>query len=524
MAFRVQRLIVSALALAWSPAGSCETLADAIALAYRGNPTLESSRYDVRAADESLVQARSQLRPSAEIDVTGGYDRTVEGRTTRHDNPFGPGSFNRNSSQVQAVLTQPLYTGGRAFAARESAVAAIGSGRAALRSAEGDLLLSVITAYVDVRRYTAALDVWKGSVDELEKITKEIEARRDAGELTLTDIAQAQSQLSLARQQVVATEQALEGVRADYASLVGCEAKDLAEEPQLPGIPARIEHAFDLAEHQNPELAQALFTEHASRADIVAAEAQGRPTIGLRGTATLSGDAVPYHLQNQDQDYAGSVVLTVPLMAGGRIASQIREAEDRNGSDRFKIEATRREVDRNVSVAWNQMIMAQQEADLQDEQRHFAETQLDGMIHEYRVGLRSTFDVLYAQQSLRDAEVALLGSRRDRYVSEATLLRQTGLLEARAILTGVQLHDPAKHLREVEYRNAVPWDTLLGALDKAGAPKGRRRVLARVGVSGEAPAIAPVKPVSGTRTLSRSLPNTSQLDLVDQPALRYRGK
>lgn len=516
MAFVVRWLAATSLAFLSVPA-SAETLADAIALAYRTNPTLESSRYDLRATDEGLVQARSQLRPSAELDVTGTYARTVEGRATQRANPFGPEAFDRNSNQAEVVLNQPIYMGGRATAARQSAIATIRSGRETLRGTEGDLLLAVITAYVDVRRYSDALGVWRASVAELEKLTKEIEARKVAGELTLTDVAQAQAQLSIARQQVVATDQALEGARADYAALVGRDPGDLADEPLLPNLPHRVEDAFELAERQNPELQRAVFTEEASRADIVAAKAQGRPTLSVRGTAALDGEAVPYHLHDQDQTYTGAVVLTVPLTAGGLIASQIRQARDRNGSDRFKIEATRREVDRNVALAWNQMVTAEQEASLQDEQRRFAETQLDGMINEYRVGLRSTFDVLYAQQQLRDAEVTLLGSERDRYVSEATLLRQTGLLEARAIMTGVQLHDPAKHLRDIEHKNAVPWEALFAALDRAAAPSARQRVLEQPGISGEKPAVAPARKTPAQRMLSRSLPNVPIAGTVGRP-------
>jgi outer membrane protein len=499
-------LVLSALILPLAAPARAETLAEAIALAYRTNPTLGSSRYDLRAADEELVQARAQLRPSAELDVTGTYAHSVEGRATRRADPFDPETDTSNSATAQLVLSQPIYTGGRATAARASAVATIRSGREVLRGAEGDLLLSVMTAYVDVRRYRAALDVWQASVAELTRITQEVLARRVAGELTRTDVAQAQAQLSIARQQVVATDQALEAARSDYAVLVGRDPGELAEEPPLPNLPARVDDAFQLAERQNPELARAIFTEQASRADIISAKAQGRPTLSLRGTAGLNGEAVPYHLHDQDQSYAGSVVLTVPLTAGGLVASQVRQAEDRNGSDRFKIEATRREVDRNVSLAWNQMVTAEQEASLQDEQRQFAETQLDGMINEYRVGLRSTFDVLYAQQQLRDAEVALLGSRRDRYVAEASLLRQTGLLEARAILTGVQLHDPAKHLRDIEHKNAVPWEALFAALDKAAAPNARQRSLQQPAITPKTPVLAPARSTPASTSLSRSLP------------------
>jgi len=500
---------------------SAETLADAIIQAYNTNPTLESSRYDVRATDEGLVQAYAQLRPSAELDVAGSYARTVEGRATQQANPFGPSAFNRNSNSVQMVVTQPVYTGGRATAAQRAAIANIHAGRETLRGAEGDLLLSVITAYVDIRRQYAALGIWQTSVDELGMLAQEIDARRIAGELTVTDVAQANAQLSIARQEVAATEQALEAARADYVTLVGRVPGELAAEPALPRLPSRVEDAFNLAELQNPELQRAVFTEEGSRATIVAAKAAGRPTLALRGTAGLSGEAVPYHLRDQDQSYSAGLVLTVPLSVGGAIASQIRQAEDRNGSDRFRIEVTRREVDRSVSYAWNQMVTAERQMALRQDRLRFAETQLDGMINEYRVGLRSTFDLLYAQQQLRDSQIALLASQRDYYISQAALLRQTGSLEVGAIMTGAQLHEPATHLHEIMRKNAVPWEMIFRKIDKAGAPGAKRRPLSQTHGDSPAPSWTPAATPPTTRDLSRSLPIAPIRDPMDQPVSGY---
>ncbi|MXO65955.1 TolC family outer membrane protein [Altericroceibacterium endophyticum] len=511
-------ILIANLIFAAAAPASAETLADAIALAYQTNPTLESARYDLRAADEGLVQARSQLRTKAELNVTGAYNRRINGRVSQEVNPLRPRAIGSNSNIAQVVVSQPLFTGGRATAARDAALANIRVGREILRGTEGDLLLSVITAYVDVRRYRAALLIWQSSVDQLQRLTKEIGARQVAGEVTRTDVAQAEAQLSIARQQMVITEQALEAARADYATLVGHEPGKLSEVPDLPNLPYRVEVAFALAEEQNPEIKHAIFSEHASRASIVAAKAEGQPTLNLRAEAGLIGKALPYHFRNQDQNYTGSVVLTVPLSAGGAIASSIREAEDRNGSDRFKIEATRRDVDRSVSRTWNHMISAAAQVDLQSQQRHFAEVQLDGMVNEYRVGLRSTFDVLFAQQQLRDAEVALLTSKCDHYLAEASLLRQTGLLEARTLLTGVQLRDPESHLREIGGRNSLPWDGVISALDEVTAPRFRQQMLRPSGASDANPSIKQTKGDIIQRTYSRSLPTTPIRESVEQPS------
>lgn len=491
-------------ALVCSSAAQAETLAEAIASAYQANPTIQSGRYDLQAVDETLVQAKSQIRPTAQLNVSAAYARTVRGRAAR-EGSLGSRAYNQDSSRLEVQVEQPLYTGGRATAARQVAFAQIRSQREALRSTEGDLLLGVITAYVDVRRFQAALGVWQASVGDLEKVAQEVEARQVAGEVTKTDVAQANAQLSLARQQVAFTEQALEGARADYAALVGRDPGMLTAAPVLPSVPARVEDAFVLAEQLNPELQAAVFVEQGSFADIAAAKAQGRPAVSLRGTAALIGEALPYRVRDQDESYTGTLVLNMPISAGGLVASQIRQAEARNGSDRFRIEAERRNVNRSVNYAWNQMVTSDKQADLQDEQRKFAEIQLDGMLNEYRVGLRSTFDVLYAQQQLRDTEVALLGSERDRYIARATLLRQTGLLEARTIMSGVSLHDPEEHLRDIEHKNAVPWDSIFAGIDKLASPKARHRRLKYPHASAS-PTIGEASRAEHIRQLSQSLP------------------
>ena len=486
-----------------------ETLADAINLAYRTNPTLGASRYELRAADEELVQAKSELRPTADVQGTAGYDYTIEGRAARRANPLLPTSATRDTAQAALTITQPLYTGGRAAADRRTAEAGIRAGREALRIAEGDLLLGVVTAYLDVRRYDAAREVWRTSISELEALTKEIEARREAGELTLTDVAQARRQVALAREQYVLTEQAFEAARTDYAALVGHDPDLLDPEPLLPQLPRDADSAYVLAERESPELARALFTELQSRNGVDVARSQGMPTVSLRGSGSISGGADPYRYTSQDKSVSGSLVVTVPITAGGRVAAQIRQAEDRNGVDRFRVEATRREMVRAVALAWNEMVTAERAALLLDEQRREAITQLDGTINEYRAGLRSTFDVLYAQQTLRDAEVSLLGSRRDRYLSEATLLRRTGLLESRAIMIGVELHDPSAHLRAVENDNVLPWDGLVAALDRAGTPHRSQKPVMRPASLPEHARIAAAAPSPGANAeLTRKRPVT----------------
>ena len=488
-----------------------ETLADAIEAAYRTNPTLNARRYDLRATDEGLAQARAQLRLTGELQVSGGYDKTVPGETTQNarsvaDRLRSP-IETRNDLATQVAVTQPLYTGGRAAAAIASAGEDIRSGRESLRATEGDLLQQLIGAYADVRRDTAALRIRQVNVRVLEATIAEVAARREAGELTRTDVAQAETQLYAARVQQVAAEGQLQASRAAFAALVGHEPGVLAPEPALGGVPATIDAAFDVAEASNPEFGQAIHAERASRARIAGARAEGNPQLAVRGTATLSGQAAPYHLYDQDQAFGGRLILTIPLSQGGRVASLIAQAADRNAGDRLRIEAARRQMVQAIVVAWNQMGVATRSEAAQRVQLAAARIYYEGTFEEYRAGLRSTFDVLFAQNSLRDTELALLQSQRDRYVGQAIVLRQLGRLEAGRLMTGTALYDPTANVRQAERRGAQPLDDALRAVDRLGGLDQRQIAVEQPERLPDTPHIVPgAKATAPLATHSRTTP------------------
>lgn len=448
-----------------------ETLAEALDDAYRTAPALQAQRYQLRADNEDYAIALSETRPSTAIQVTGSYDKTVPGRTTQATRFFAPSAIETsNTMAATASITQPIYTGGKATADRDAARAEIGAGRAALRSTEGALLLQVITAYSDVRRDATALRLYEANLTQLEGTLAEVRARRQAGELTRTDEAQAETQLNLARATRNLAVQQFEQDRATFAALVGHDPGDLAPPPDLPGMPASIGEALDQAAERNPDLSQAVETEHQSRAKIAAARAEGRPVLTLNGSATLTGQATPFYLRNEDQGFHGGAVLTIPLTNGGRVGALVAQAEDHNAADRLGIESARRLMVDNIVNAWNAMATAQRNIAVDIATLDAARVFDDGTFQEYRAGLRSTFDVLYAHASLLNAEVTLAGARRDLFVAEATLLRHLGALEAENLLGPGGIYNPDRDLRRTTRRGAMLLAPVVRKIDRLLMP------------------------------------------------------
>lgn len=476
-----------------------DSLAAALAEAYSGNPELAARRYDLRAIDDDIGVALSQARPAAQVQVAGGYELTLPGDITdaarllsdRLNDP----NIERNDISSQLVIDQPLWTGGRVSSAVDAATAASLAGRETLRGTEGDVLLDVVIAYADVRRDTNVLAIRRRNVEALGATLDEIDARREAGELTRTDLAQGEVQYQSALVSLQAAEADLQASRAAFAATVGRAPGHLAPEPDLPGLPSSLDQAFAFAEAASPELGAAIASERQSRFAIAQAKAEGRPQIFLRGTAGTSGPLSPFDRRDQDVNFTGRATISIPLSEGGRIRSQIAQAQNRNAADEFRIEATRRQLVQSIVTAWNQWVSAERNAAAQELQLRSARVFYEGTYAEYREGLRSTFDVLFAQNSYREAQISLLASRRDSYVARAALLRRMGTLEARNLLDAPSLYDPQDYTRRARGRSGVPWGPVIRALDRIGAPGTGREPVEQIPTSeGVMPATAPVLP------------------------------
>jgi outer membrane protein len=451
-----------------------ETLADAIALAYQSNPSLQQARAQLRGIDENYVDAVSGLRPSVTLQAEAAYQQQRYGAATinssRSFNANPPTTLETNTSIGQIVFQQTLYSGGRISTQVRTAEAQIQAGRQGLRATEGDLLLNVINAYSSVRRDEAILAVWRASVEQFIHQLDEAQARLHAGDATQTDVEQARAQLELERASMDSAAQQLESSRTAYAVYVGQNPGTLAPEPELPGLPASIDAAFDVAEAKSPELTQAVISEAASRAAIATARAAYRPSIAFQASYGYTGDVTPIVDKNLERDLNASATITQPLFNGGLIQSNIRKSVEQNNSDRINIEVIRRQVVSNVASYWNQMITGEKNYKLQGLQTDAARAAYLGMGQEYRAGQRSTFDVLYAEEVLRDAQIAALTARQAAYLGEAGVLRYIGTLQVESLTVGIPTYNPAANTRRVVASGALPLEGLLLNIDALGAP------------------------------------------------------
>ena len=486
------------LAAAWAASARAESLAEAITLAYQTNPTLQAQRAQLRATDETYVQARAGYRPTANIQASGSWYWQTFGSCQALFGCFAgsPTGLSQNYNQLNATLsvTQPIYTGGRATSRVRAAEAQVLAGREQLRQAEGQVMLAVIQSYEDVRRDEQALAIRKDNVAVLQRQVDETRARFEVGEVTRTDVAQSEAQLAAARALSSSAQAQLASSRAAYATVVGQSPSTLQPEPAFRIFPATVDQAFDTVEINNPQIRYADYAEEAAEAQIAEAKAQRMPQLGLQGSYGYQQPISPWDTSKNERSVTASVVFSQPLFAGGSVVSQVRQYTELANVARIQLEQARRASVQNVSQAWNGLLAARANISADEEQVRAAQVAFEGTRAEQQAGLRTTLEVLSAQQVLENAQLSLVAARHDEYVASATVLDVMGLLEARNLVPGI---DAALGSHSFEQLKRAPGyvpgvDETISGVDSIGA-KDIKRLAPPVDapVSTGAPAAAP---------------------------------
>ncbi len=392
---------------------SAENLREAIATAYATNPQLGAARARQEALAESPEQARALGRPTVSADAGAGYDRLGYGRA--------------GSATVSAAL--PIWTGGRVRSAIRAANADVAAGAEAVRDTEAAILEGVVGAYADLLYNQQAVEVARVGIERLDDQVAEVRARFGLGQATRTDVAQLEAQRATVVANLADAEGALAIAGAAYRAAVGQDAGILSAEIAPPAVlPTDRDDARNAAQAGNPALLQQRHVVDASTARIDQARADRAPSLDFTGTYGRGGRIAYDGVRGYEAAALAGVAFRLPLLTGGLVPSHIRQAEAINRAGRFEADAALREAVRSADAAWASLVAAQTRLQANIEGLAAADLALKGVRAEYGFGLRTTIDILVADQSYRGAQLAVAAARADMLVAQAALLRATGRL------------------------------------------------------------------------------------------------
>lgn len=452
-----RRALLLAICLAAPPAFA-ETLNGALLRAYKNSPVMNASRAGVRALDEKVPQALSGMRPRANA---GAFIGAQQNRNVQRqvDTDLNDPAFRADTKSVQSgtsaprsanfSIEQPVFDGFRTQNATRMAETNVFGGRERLRLTEQRVLFNAVSAYMNVLRDTAALDLQENNVSVLAEQLRQTRERYNYGQITLTDIAQAQARLAAGQSLVGQARAALEASIGAYRQTIGVDPGKLAPGAAVDALlPRTREEAERIAQSEHPVILAALHDADAADLDIKVIEADFMPKLSIVGNVFTQTDTSGIYNRNIGASVGGR--LNVPLYEGGLTSSQVREAKELAGQRKLDVDAARADVIALVRANWGALLAAKTQIAAAQTQIAAAGRALYGVREEAKAGQRTTLDILNAQQELLNARIALIFAQRERVVASYAVLAAMGRLTTQNLHLGDAEYDPAIHFDQVK--------------------------------------------------------------------------
>lgn len=433
--------LVCGQARAQAGEGTAIAFGHALAEAYLRNPEIEAARAELRGVDETYAEAMSGYRPrlTGEASYTSShYDGDI------FDNHADP-------KTLALELRQPLYRGGATQANVSASASQIKAQRAVLHGVEQEVLLDAVTVYLDVRRDTDLVRLNTNNEKVLEKHLEASRQRFRLGDITKTDVSQAESRLANAVAQRVRAEGSLRASRARFERVVGVVPGLLPDPVYSVNIPASLEAAIALGEEQNPDIHFADHRHAAAAANRRAVSGELLPQVDLTGSLGRTYDPALRADEYVNTTSVG-VVASIPLYTGGAVDARVRRAKQLEAQRRMERQQAARSVRQGVIDAWTELSAADAEMQARKTQIDAAKLALDGVRIETDYGSRTTLDLLDAEQEYLDAQVAHVIAGRNRTVALFRLAASVGELTAARLDLPAPVYNPEAHFGKTKNR------------------------------------------------------------------------
>ena len=400
-----------------------------------------------------MPQAASAWRPTIIASGTGGFGHNTL-RTVIPANPalrtptitlHAGGDSPVLTSQAQ--LTQPVFNGGATVAAVKQAENQVRAQRAQLIAAEQTLFTNTLAAFVSVfaNRQLLALAIENQGVLDRELVGARVRFR--VGEVTLTDVAQAEAALAGATASRFNAGRDLATATANYRQFVGEPPGPLLP-PQPLGLPAiGFDAARRLAATNNPAVVGALFAAAAARDGFDLKFAALLPTASIQLTPSIAINQTLPHVVVRDSQSLLNV--NAPVFMGGAEYAAIRQARQSAQQAGHQVTEAQRAAVAQLVSAWENHLAARAATDSTRVQVRANADAFEGVRREMIAGSRTTLDLLNAQQALLGSRQTLVSNTANQVTASYAVAAAVGRLNARDLGLAVPIYDETAYARAV---------------------------------------------------------------------------
>ena len=418
-----------------------ESLLEALSATYGYNPRLDAERAFARGTDEEVARAMSGYRPT----VTGSADVSWE-RTDQRPSSLFDGTTKPRGYTIQGI--QPVFRGFRTYNAVNNAEATVRAERENLRDIERQVLLQAVTAYMDVVRDQELVRLNENNVNVLSRELKAAQDRFSVGEVTRTDVAQAEARRADSVSRLDAARANLRTSRGSFQQVVGHPPEGLSwPAPPEQDIPKSLQDATGICNNENPLVVAALYREQAGKYLVDQIRGELLPSVQLEASYTDRFDPVKTVEETEQGIVTGR--LTVPIYEAGDVYARVRQAKQNHIGALQQIEQIRTEQQQTLVASWSQLEAARAQVESDRVAVESNKVALQGVREEEKVGQRTLLDVLNAELEYLNSQVNLETDRATLVIAAYSVMSAMGRLDVAWIGAAAYVYDPNVHYKEV---------------------------------------------------------------------------
>lgn len=414
--------LVTGLCLIYSSA-SATHLMDVYQLAVDSDPQIKAADAKRYATLELQPQSKSTLLPTVGINVTAGYNT----QSVSSDLFSGDDDFTSTSWSVS--LAQPIYRK-NLLIGLEQAKITVKQANLLYAAEQQSLIARVATRYFAVLGAEDDVSFARSQKKAISRQLDQTKQRFDVGLIAVTDVNEAQARFDQAvaseisaENQLANSKENLREITGQYHNQLNRLGKDI---PLNPPQPANIDEWTKSALSQNLTLTAAIYSAQIAREEIDRQQAGHYPTLDAVASYNDSSSDSSF---GSDSESAGlALQLNIPIFQGGFVSSKTREAHHLYDQAKFKVEDSRRAVERQARNAYLNIDSSIGSVNALKQAVISTKSALDATEAGFEVGTRTIVDVLNAQQEYLGAKRSYANARYTYILSTLNLKLAAGTL------------------------------------------------------------------------------------------------
>jgi outer membrane protein len=333
------------------------TLTEALRAARAYQPTRALAQGNLTTTQGLADQARAALLP--QLNANASYTRATAnfvfqpGGTTLNGN--APAASLKTDPLVRYGVTasQLIYDFGESINRWKAAKAAADAAGESVHVTEAQIDYNARVAFFTARAARDLVAVARETLANQEKHLGQVQGYVEVGTHPAIDLTQARADRATAQLQLINAENTYSVARAMLNQAMGVERSidyDLSDEelPPVEGEGGDVEGLIDEAKHLRPEMINLRLNSHSQELSLRSAHDMYWPNLSLSGNANESG---PYLTDHLTGNFAGVLTLSVPILQGGAIDAQIKQAQGQVVQANAQLEVERQQVRLDVEQA-----------------------------------------------------------------------------------------------------------------------------------------------------------------------------